>query len=59
MHAECSQSQKAKLFDQSLRLIVKLMQASVTFTVFDDIMVRWLEAASEESSQKVSRLLRS
>lgn len=36
----------AQYFDRLLRLIIRLSQNSVTFTIFDDLFVRWLEAVS-------------
>ncbi|VDB82999.1 unnamed protein product [Peniophora sp. CBMAI 1063] len=35
------------LADTSLRSIVRLTQASVVFTVFDDLLLRWLESTSD------------
>ncbi|KAK0483676.1 hypothetical protein IW261DRAFT_1464504 [Armillaria novae-zelandiae] len=37
----------AQYFDRLLRLIIRLSQNSVTFTIFDDLFVRWLEAVSD------------
>ncbi|KAG7452502.1 uncharacterized protein BT62DRAFT_879722 [Guyanagaster necrorhizus] len=51
----------AQYFDRLLRLIIRLSQNSVTFTIFDDLFVRWLEAVSasdrfEEPIPSLSRL---
>ncbi|KAK0210802.1 hypothetical protein DFS33DRAFT_1251098 [Desarmillaria ectypa] len=51
----------AQYFDRLLRLIMRLSQHSVTFTIFDDLFVRWLEAVSasnrfEEPILSLSRL---
>ncbi|KAK0459777.1 uncharacterized protein EV420DRAFT_1620288 [Desarmillaria tabescens] len=51
----------AQYFDRLLRLIIRLSQNLVTFTIFDDLFVRWLEAVSasdrfEEPIPSLSRL---
>ncbi|SJL00441.1 uncharacterized protein ARMOST_03754 [Armillaria ostoyae] len=51
----------AQYFDRLLRFIIRLSQNSVTFTIFDDLFVRWLEAVSasdrfEEPIPSLSRL---
>jgi len=35
------------LADTSLRFIVRMSQAAVVFTVFDDLLLRWLESTSD------------
>jgi hypothetical protein len=50
---EAPQRRAVKSFDQALRLIVKLVQASVVFTAFDDIYSWWLESVPSEAHLQV------
>jgi hypothetical protein len=48
-------AQDVKYFDQTLRLIIKLLQTSVAFTVFDNLFTRWLTSVS---AKKLCRQVR-
>lgn len=41
--------QDVKHFDQVLRLIIKLSQTSLAFTVFDQLFMRWLVSVSAKN----------
>ncbi|KAK0197058.1 hypothetical protein F5146DRAFT_1099379 [Armillaria mellea] len=46
LHNEDADNYAMLLYESLLRLIIRLSQNLVTFTIFDDLFVRWLEAVS-------------
>jgi hypothetical protein len=51
-------AQDVKYFDQILRLIIKLSQTSVAFTVFDNLFTRWLTSVSAKNLSRQVRNLK-